>query len=115
MDIGKFLRKLSGKDWGVHPDDHKRPAADARVRALPIPPRVHLMLSQHVGAPSRPVVLIGQKVLKGELIAAAQGNISAPLHASTSGVVSAIGEIAAPHPSGLSGMAITIDTDGEDK
>lgn len=115
MDIGKFLRKLSGKDWGVHPDDHKRPAADARVRTLPIPPRVHLMLSQHVGAPSRPVVLIGQKVLKGELIAAAQGNISAPLHASTSGVVSAIGEIAAPHPSGLSGMAITIDTDGEDK
>jgi len=100
--------------WGVHPDDHKRPAADAPTRRLPIPPRVHLMLSQHVGAPARPIVLVGQKVKKGQLIAAAQGNISAPLHASTSGVISAISEVSAPHASGLPGMAISIDTDGED-
>ncbi len=72
------------------------------------------MLSQHVGAPSRPIVLVGEKVKKGQLIAAAQGNISAPLHASTSGTISAIGEITAPHASGLTGMAISIDSDGED-
>ena len=114
MGFMNLFKHFLGDDWGVHPDDHKRPASDAAVRKLPIPPRVHLMLSQHVGAPSRPVVLVGQKVKKGELIAAAQGNISAPLHASTSGTISAIGEITAPHASGLSGMAISIDADGDD-
>ena len=114
MGFMNLFKHFLGDDWGVHPDDHKRPASDAAVRKLPIPPRVHLMLSQHVGAPSRPVVLVGQKVKKGELIAAAQGNISAPLHASTSGTICAIGEITAPHASGLSGMAISIDADGDD-
>jgi len=114
MGFMNLFKHFLGDDWGVHPDDHKRPAADQPIRKLPVPPRVHLMLSQHVGAPARPVVLVGQKVKKGELIAAAQGNISAPVHASTSGVISAIGEITAPHSSGLPGMAISIDADGED-
>ncbi|MCB1966152.1 MAG: electron transporter RnfC, partial [Candidatus Accumulibacter sp.] len=114
MGIMKALRRLVGDDWGVHPVDHKRPAADLPSRRLPLPERVHLMLAQHVGAPARPVVLVGQKVRKGELIAAAHGNISAPVHASTSGTISAIGEITAPHASGLPGMAISIDADGED-
>jgi len=114
MGFMNLFKHFLGKDWGVHPADHKRPASDVPTRKLPIPPRLHLMLSQHVGAPSRPVVLVGEKVRKGQLIAAAQGNISAPLHASTSGTISAIGEITAPHASGLPGMAISIDSDGED-
>ena len=114
MGLMKLFSHFVGDDWGVHPADHKRPAADSPTRPLPLPPRLHLMLSQHVGAPARPVVLVGQKVKKGELIAAAHGNISAPLHASTSGTISAIGEITAPHASGLPGMAISIDADGDD-
>lgn len=114
MGFMNLFKHFLGKDWGVHPADHKRPASDVPTRKLPIPPRLHLMLSQHVGAPSRPIVLVGEKVRKGQLIAAAQGNISAPLHASTSGTISAIGEITAPHASGLPGMAISIDSDGED-
>lgn len=115
MGFMNLFKQFFSSEWGVHPDDHKRPAADKPVRKLPVPPRVHLMLAQHVGAPARPVVLVGQKVKKGELIAAAQGNISAPLHASTSGTISAIGEITAPHASGLPGMAISIDADGLDE
>ena len=115
MGFMNLFKSFLGNHWGVHPADHKRPAADQPVRQLPMPPRLYLMLSQHVGAPARPVVLVGQKVLKGELIAAAQGNISAPLHAPTSGVIGAIGEIAAPHASGLPAMAIAIDADGEDR
>ncbi len=99
--------------WGVHPDDHKRPAADAPLRILPPPARLYLPLHQHVGGAARPVVLVGQKVLKGELLAAAQGNISAPIHAPVSGVVSAIGEVTAPHASGLSFAAITVESDFE--
>jgi electron transport complex protein RnfC len=114
MDFSSLIKKLTGKHWGVHPADHKRPAADQPVHAVPLPQRLHLMLSQHVGRRA-PVVLVGQKVRKGELIAAAQGNISAPLHAPTSGVISAIGEITAPHASGLPAMAITLTVDGDDR
>jgi len=115
MGFMNLFKTFLGHGWGVHPADHKQPAADAPARKLPVPPRLHLMLSQHVGAPAQPVVLVGQKVRKGELIAAAQGNISAPLHAPTSGIITAIGEITAPHASGLPGMAISLDTDGDER
>ena len=101
--------------WGVHPDDHKRPAADAPLRTLPLPARLYVPLLQHVGQPARPVVLVGQEVLKGQLIAEPQGRISAPVHAPTSGRIVAIGEITAPHPSGLPFEAITLETDGHDR
>ncbi len=114
MGFMNLFKTFLGNHWGIHPADHKRPASEQPVRRLPLPPRLHLMLSQHVGAPARPVVLVGQKVLKGELIAAAQGNISAPLHAPTSGRITAISEITAPHASGLPAMAITLDPDGEE-
>lgn len=113
--IDTFLHALASPNWGVHPDDHKRPAADAPLRTLPLPPRLYLPLQQHVGQAARPVVLAEQKVLKGQLIAEPQGRISAPVHAPTSGKISAIGEITAPHPSGLPFIAITIETDGEDR
>lgn len=101
--------------WGVHPDDHKRPAADAALRSMPIPARLHVPLAQHLGAPARPCVRVGDHVLKGQLIAEPQGAISAPVHAPTSGTVSAIGEIVAPHPSGLPVQAISLEADGEDR
>ncbi|MEN9985363.1 MAG: electron transport complex subunit RsxC, partial [Pseudomonadota bacterium] len=104
---------LKAPSWGVHPEDHKRPAADAALRLFPSPERVFMPLHQHVGGAARPIVLVGQKVLKGQLIAEAQGNISAPIHASVSGVISAIGDVTAPHPSGLPFKAITIDSDGQ--
>ena len=101
--------------WGVHPDDHKRPAADAPVRKMPLPARLYVPLLQHIGAPARPTVLVGQKVSKGQMIAEPQGMVSAAIHAPTSGTVTAIGEIVAPHPSGLPVVAITIESDGEDR
>lgn len=110
--MGFLDRFLKTPNWGVHPEDHKRPAADAPLRIFPAPERIFMPLHQHVGGAARPVVLVGQKVLKGQLIAEAQGNISAPIHASVSGTVSAVGEVTAPHPSGLPFKAITIDSDG---
>jgi electron transport complex protein RnfC len=112
--IEKFLHNLKAPRWGVHPDDHKRPAADAPLRELPLPKRLYIPLQQHVGQPARPIVLVGQTVLKGQLIAEAQGNISAPVHASASGRVVSIGEVTEPHPSGLPLVAIGIEPDGLD-
>ena len=111
-----FLDRFLKGSWGVHPhDDHKRPAADVALRVMPIPAMLCVPLLQHVGAPAKPVVQVGDKVLRGQLIGAAQGSVSAPVHAPTSGVVTAIGPVTAPHPSGLPFDAITIACDGEDR
>ncbi|MGE5466681.1 MAG: electron transport complex subunit RsxC [Ignavibacteria bacterium] len=108
-------RLFRGPSWGVHPDDHKRPAADVPLRRLPTPSRVYMPLQQHVGGAARPIVLVGQKVLKGQLIAEPSGNISAPIHAPVSGTVAAIGDVTAPHASGLPFAAITIESDFEER
>lgn len=107
---------FKGIGWGVHPhDDHKRPAADVPLRIMPLPKTLCVPLLQHVGAPAKPVVAVGDRVLRGQLIGAAQGNVSAPVHAPSSGIVSQIGEVTAPHPSGLPFMAITLELDGLDE
>lgn len=68
MNMRTLLDKLLGSaDWGIHPDDHKRPGADAPVRVMPAPSRLYLPLSQHSGAPARPIVLVGQKVKKANV------------------------------------------------
>ncbi len=110
-----FGDQMLGNSWGVHPDDHKRPAADAPVRVMPVPARLYLPLQQHLGGAARPAVLVGQKVRKGELLAEATGMVSAPLHAPTSGTVVAVTEVTAPHPSGLSLPAIILEADGADQ
>lgn len=104
------LFKLRG---GIHPEGRKASSADRAIRALPVPPRLYVPLQQHVGAPAKPVVQVGDTVLAGQLIGAGQGNISAPVHAPTSGRVVAIGDHPAPHPSGLSAATVTIAPDGE--
>ncbi len=112
--MGLMERFFGGPRWGVHPDDRKRPAADAPLRNLPLPEKLYVPLQQHVGQPARPIVLVGQQVLKGQLLAEANGNISAPIHAPSSGEVISIAEITAPHPSGLTQLAIGIACDGHD-
>ncbi|SIQ15388.1 electron transport complex protein RnfC [Aromatoleum tolulyticum] len=112
--LDRFLRtaRFSG---GVHPDDHKRPAADAPLRVMPPPARLYVPLVQHIGSPARAVVAVGDHVRKGQRIGEPQGAVSAAIHAPTSGRVIAIGDIVAPHPSGLPVRGITIESDGRDE
>ena len=107
--------KLFRLRGGVHPESRKELAADRAIRVLPMPPRLFVPLLQHVGAPAQPLVNVGDKVLKGQLIGASQGVISAPVHAPTSGSIIAIGDFPAAHPSGLTAPTITIEADGEDR
>ncbi len=106
------LFKLRG---GVHPEGRKELASDRAIRILPMPQRLFVPLQQHVGAPAQPLVKVGDHVLKGQRIAASQGYISAPVHASTSGRIIAIGDYKAAHPSGLMAATVTIESDGEDR
>ncbi len=79
-----------------------------------IPARLVLPLQQHIGEPAEPVVKPGQRVLKGEVVAAPAGYVSVPVHASTSGTVIDIGEYPIPHPSGLKSLCVVLEADGED-
>ncbi|HRH78976.1 MAG TPA: RnfABCDGE type electron transport complex subunit C, partial [Cellvibrionaceae bacterium] len=101
---------------GVHPAGHKDATASRPILTqVPLPARVYLPLGQQAGEQSRPLVKVGERVLKGQRIAIAGGSLSTNLHAPTSGTVVAIDEIIAPHPSGLPTQAIVIASDGEDR
>lgn len=110
-----LMEKIFGAGWGIHPADRKRPAADIPLRRLATPSHLYVPLQQHIGAPARPVVLVGQKVAKGQLLAEAQGATSAAIHAPRSGTVVSVGDITAPHASGLPVAGIAIEWDGDDR
>ena len=102
-------------DGGVHPSEHKLESTQQAIGQLPLPKRLVLPLRQHVGNLPKVLVAVGDHVLKGQLLAEAEGNISAAIHAPTSGVVSAIQEALIPHPSGLPDHCLVIDADGKDE
>lgn len=99
---------------GVHPPEHKQESTTRAISQLPLPKRLVLPLRQHVGNLPKVLVAVGDKVLKGQLLAEAEGNISAAIHAPTSGTIGAIEDALIPHPSGLPDRCITIDVDGKD-
>ena len=108
-------RKLFTFKGGVHPPEHKSESNVRPVHAAPLPRKLVIPLRQHIGNPAKPVVEIGDRVLKGQVIGAADGYISAAVHASSSGTVVAIGPALVPHVSGLPDDCITIETDGRDE
>jgi len=100
---------------GVHPPPHKDESNCEPTHPARLPKRLILPLHQHIGEAAKPAVRIGERVLKGQVIAHADGYVSAALHAPTSGSVSDIADYPVPHPSGLSAPCIVIDSDGEDR
>lgn len=104
--------KLFSIRGGVHPASHKDMSNKEPIRAIPMPAILHVPLRQHIGDPAEPVVNVGDRVRKGQLIGESAGPVSAPVHAPTSGTVTAVGEYIAAHPSGLKGLTISIKPDG---
>jgi Na+-translocating ferredoxin:NAD+ oxidoreductase subunit C len=100
---------------GVHPEDHKLSTNQHNIVKMPVPKHLYVPIQQHIGAPAVPEINIGDKVLKGQLLARSQGMISAPIHAPTSGQIIDITDYIAPHPSGLTVTTIIIEADGQDK
>jgi Na+-translocating ferredoxin:NAD+ oxidoreductase subunit C len=100
---------------GVHPDGHKHESTTRPIAQLPIPEKLTLPLRQHVGYIPKIKVKVGDYVLKGEMIAEAEGTVSAAIHAPTSGTITAIEDAVIPHPSGLPDMCVTLAPDGKDE
>ena len=90
---------------------HRGISTQLPVERAPIPDELILPLSQHIGTPSAPVVKVGDHVERGQLIAKAQGFVSANLHAPVSATVKAIEHRPVPHPSGLEGECIILQPD----
>jgi electron transport complex protein RnfC len=109
---GRMLWRNPG---GIHIADEKALSTGADIAPVFIPALLVLPLQQHIGQPAKPLVRVGDRVLKGEEIARADGVVSASLHAPTSGTVRAIGDHPLAHAAGLSATSIFIDTDGEDR
>ena len=98
---------------GIHPPGNKNLSVGKKIEAPPLPQTVCIPLTQHIGAPCEAQVEVGQKVKKGELIADSQAFVSAPIHASISGTVTALQEY--PHPGGKKVKTIIIETDEQDE
>ncbi len=101
---------------GVHPEARKEKTADENiVTSFPLPKTLYIPLQQHVGKPAEPLIRVGEKVLKGQLLAYSQGLISAPVHAPSSGIILDVNDYPAPHPSALPIRMIVLETDGLDE
>lgn len=91
--------------------DHQKNTAEAEVVRIPEPQKVVLPMQQHIGAPCTPTVKVGDTVAIGQIIGDSDKFVSAPIHASVSGKVSAIGNVKLPNGAVVQG--VTIESDGE--
>jgi len=95
---------------GVHPRGMKSPGTPMTVIAPP--PQVIIPMAQHIGAPCKPIVSVGDHVTMGQKIGDNPAPVSAPVHSSVSGKVVAVE--ARPHPLGDLIMSVVIENDGLD-
>ncbi|MCU7945914.1 MAG: electron transport complex subunit RsxC, partial [Candidatus Thiodiazotropha sp. (ex Cardiolucina cf. quadrata)] len=106
MGLLNLLFGLKSFTHGIHPPYHKD-TADKPIRRLSFPAELVLPLDQHIGKPAIPIVRKGQEVVRGELIAKADGNFSVPIHAPATGRVRDIELM--PTPKGPKSNAIVLD------
>ena len=116
VNFTKSLKKtgIFKFNGGIHPPENKTQSTQLAIGELSLPEKIVLPLRQHVGNIPKIKVQIGEHVLKGQLLAEAEGAVSAAIHATTSGTITAIEDAIIPHPSGLPDRCITITPDGKD-
>lgn len=90
---------------------HNKHTAEMPVERIPVPDRVILPMQQHIGAPCTPVVKVGDTVSVGQLVGDSDKFVSAPIHATVSGTVKAVGDVKLAN--GIITKGVTIESDGE--
>lgn len=93
--------------------EHKSETIGKAIEVMPLPKKVYIPLSQHLGKACLALVKIGDSILTGQKIAAVDAHVSAPIHASISGKVVSIQDW--PHPVLGRAKAIVIESDGLDR
>lgn len=111
-----WLHRFHG---GVSPQYNKSLSASQPLRTTLMPSQLVLPLQQPVGLPAEPIVQVGERVKKNQLLAQAGKDprkaLIVPIHAPTSGTIEAIMPMTLPHPSGLEDLCIVLKPDGLDE
>ncbi len=110
----RIKSKLKTFVGGIHPEeDGKILTSGKKAVSIPLPKTVYLSMSQHIGAPAKPIVKKGDMVKKGQLVGDAQGFVSANVHASVSGKV--VDVVPWPHPiTGIKSTTVIVENSGDD-
>lgn len=108
------LRKLWHIHGGLHLDYHKEMSNNSHTRTVPLAAALTIPLQQHAGYKPTLTVNVGDYVYKGQTLAAHTGFMRVPVHASTSGTITAIEERTIAHPSGLQDVCLVLTPDGKD-
>jgi electron transport complex protein RnfC len=98
---------------GIHPPEYKEPTRDLPIEQIPTPKSVVIHLTQAIGAQNQPLVKVGDRVVKGQMIGDVQACPAATVHASITGIVRKIEP--APQSNLKDGMAVFIEADGTDE
>ena len=106
--------KIWDFNGGIHPPEMKTQSSVTPLRQVPLAQRFVIPLKQHIGAEGELCVKAGDYVLRGQPLTRGWGRML-PVHAPTSGVVSAIAPHSTTHPSALAELSVIIDADGEDR
>ena len=107
--MSKFLRRSA---LGAEVPHEKR-TSSMETAVMPLPSKIVLSMSQHIGAPASPTVAKGDQVYVGTVVGKAGGFVSSDIHSGVSGIVDGITTITAPN--GASQTAVVIIPDGEQK
>ncbi|ASP49229.1 electron transport complex subunit RsxC [Cognaticolwellia beringensis] len=99
---------------GIHPPEQKFLTCNKPIASAQIPEQLIIPIRQHIGQAGDLIIKVGDKVLKGQALSASDTPMSLPVHAPTSGTITAIKSMAIPHPSGLSETCIILTPDGQD-
>ena len=105
-----MLNKLKRAALGAHTPHDKATAASKPV-PMPLPAQVRILMSQHIGAPAKAIVKKGDQVCVGTLIGEASGFVSANIHSSVSGTVTAVESYRLSN--GKACDSVVIQTDGK--
>ncbi len=118
MNLSELKKRLGFGDvltfkGGIHPNDMKDSTCKKPIIELEAPKTLVFPMQQHIGAPAVPTVKVGDRVLMGQLIGEAGGFVSANIHSSVSGTVTAVEPRL--HPSGREVLSVVVENDGEDE
>jgi electron transport complex protein RnfC len=100
---------------GLRLTANKQMSTQQAIQEVPIPAQLILPITQHVGDPAQPIVSIGERVLKGQLIAEPDDTLGAAIHASSSGTVIAIESLPVSRRLGDNAPCVVIECDGKDE
>ncbi|AGU95723.1 electron transport complex subunit RsxC [Vibrio campbellii] len=99
---------------GVHPAENKKQSNKTELVHAAIPSEIVLPLKQHIGKAGNLLIAVGDTVLKGQQLTASDSGFTVPVHAPTSGQITAIEPRTVAHPSGLSELCAVMTPDGND-